>query len=76
MLDFILTKVPRRFQSNCVTGTGLFDFHLIIVMVMSKTIKNVRPRIINYRSFRNFSDKTFRASLMKKLFQNDHGYIH
>ena len=66
-IDFILTNVPRMFQSTCVIETGLSDFHLMTVTVMRKTLKKVRPRIINYRSFKHFSNEAFRISLEKKL---------
>ena len=40
-IDFILTNVPRIFQSTCVIETGLSDFHLMTVTVMGKTFKKV-----------------------------------
>ena len=64
-IDFILTNVPRMFQSTCVIETGLSDFHLMTVTVMRKTFKKVRPRIINYKSFKHFSNEAFRISLEK-----------
>ena len=68
-IDFILTNVPRMFQSSCMIETGLSDFHLMTVTVMRKALKKVRPRIINYRSFKHFSNEAFRISLEKKLSQ-------
>ena len=49
--------------------TGLSDFHLMVVNVMQKTLKKVRSRIIDYCSFKHFSDKTFRISLQNNLSQ-------
>ena len=66
-IDFILTNVPHMFQSTCVLETGLSDFHLMTVTVMRKTFKKIRPRVINYRSYRDFSNETFRVSLMNNL---------
>ena len=37
------------------------------VTVMRKTFKKMRPRVINYRSYRDFSNETFRVSLMNNL---------
>ena len=65
--DLTLTNVPRMFQSTCVLETGLSDFHLMTVTVMRKTFKKMRPRVINYRSYRDFSNETFRISLMNNL---------
>ena len=39
----------------------------MMVTVMRKTFKKVRPRIINYRSFKHFSNEAFRISVEKKL---------
>ena len=47
--DLTLTNVPRMFQSICVLETGLSDFHLMTLLVMRKTFKKMRPRVINYR---------------------------
>ena len=35
--------------------------------VMKKTFKKMRPRVINYRSYRDFSNETFRVSLINNL---------
>ena len=66
-IDLILTNVPRMFQNTCVLETGLSDFHLMTVTVMRKTFKKMRPRVINYRSYRDFSNETFRVSLINNL---------
>ena len=34
---------------------------------MRKTFKKMRPRVINYRSYRDFSNETFRVSLINNL---------
>ena len=65
--DLILTNVPCMIQSASVIEVGLFDLHLTTVKFMRKTFEKVCPRIINYSSFRDFSNKTFRASEMKNL---------
>ena len=66
-VDLILTNVPRMFQSTCVIETGLSDFHLMTLTVMRKTFKKLSPRIISYRSYKNFSNETFRESLINNL---------
>ena len=58
-INLILTNVPRLFQSTCVLETGVSGFHLMTVAVMRKTFKNMRPKVINYRSHRDFSNKTY-----------------
>ena len=66
-IDLMLTNFPRMFQSTCVIETGLSDFHLMTVTVLRKTFKKVRPRIINYRSFKHFSNEAFRVSFKNNL---------
>ena len=56
--------VKHTFQRTCVMETGLSDFHLLTLTIMRKTFKKQRPRIINYRPFKHFSNEEFR-----KLFQ-------
>ena len=58
-IDLILTNVPRMFQSTRALEAGLSDFHLMTVTVKKifmKTFKKMRPRVINYRSYRDFSN--------------------
>ena len=47
------------------------------VTVMRKNFKKIRPRVINCRSYRDFFNETFRASLINNLsnevFVNDDG---
>ena len=66
-IDLILTKVPRSFQSTSVTETGLSDFHLMTLTVIKKSFKKFQPRIINYRTYKDFSNDTFTKDLIDKL---------
>ena len=74
-IELILINVPRMFQSTSVLETGISDFHLMTVTVMRKTFKKMRPTVINYRSYRNFPNETFRVSLInnfsKEVFVNN-----
>ena len=79
-IDLILTNVPRTFQSTCVIETGLSDFHLMTLTIIKKMFKKQRPRIINYRSFKHFSNKEFRKSFINSLsnqiyVNNDNGFV-
>ena len=66
-IDLILTNVPRSFQSTCVIEKGLSNFHLMTLTVMKKSFKKFQPRIVNYRSSKQFSNDTFREDLIDKL---------
>ena len=78
-IDLIPTNVPRSFQTTCVIETGLSDFHLMTLTVMRKSfINKMKPRVINYRPHKYFSNEVFKESLLEKLSQqafgnNDHG---
>ena len=46
--------------------------------VTRKSFKKLKPRVINYRSYKHFSNEVFRGSLLEKLSQqafvnNDYG---
>ena len=75
----ILTNVPCSFQSTCVVETGLSDFHLMTLTVMRKSFKKYQPKIINYRSYKNFSNEKYRETLINNLskenfINNDDGF--
>ena len=59
--------------------TGLSDFDLMTLTVIKKSFKKLKPRVINYRSYKHFSNEAFRESLLEKLSQqtfvnNDYGF--
>ena len=55
--------------------TGLSDLNLMTVTVMRKIFKKLKPRIINYSSYKHFSNEASRESLLhelsKELFVNN-----
>ena len=77
-IDLILTDIPRSFESTCVVETGLSDFHLMTLTVMRKSFKKHQHKIINYRSYKNFSNEKYRETinnLYKESFiNNDDGF--
>ena len=66
-IDSILSNTSRRFQSTCVVETGLSDFHLMTLTVIKKSFRKFHPRLINYRSYNNFSNEALRKCLLEKL---------
>ena len=60
-IDLMLTNALRSFQSTCVLETGLSDFRLMTLAVMRKSFKKLKPRIINYTSYKKFSKENSRA---------------
>ena len=66
-IDLILTNVPRSFQSTCIVEAGLSDFHLMTLTVTRKSFKKYQPKIINYRSYKDFSNEEYRETLINNL---------
>ena len=66
-IHLILSNTPRSFKSTCVIETGLSDFHLMTLTVMKKSFRKFHLRLINYRSYKNFSNEAFRECLLEKL---------
>ena len=66
-IDLILTNIPCSFQRTCVIETVLSDFHLITSTVVRNSFEKIRPRIINYRCFKQISNEAFRETLPNNL---------
>ena len=49
------------------TETGLSDFHKMTVTVMKSHYKKIKPKIICYRKYTNFSTDLFREKLMRNI---------
>ena len=64
-IDLILTSWPRSFENSCAIETGLLDFHKLVVTVMKTTYKKSQPKIINYCSYKYFSNESFREELIQ-----------
>ena len=76
----MLTNVPRSFQSTYVLETGQSDFHLMTFAVIRKSFKKLQPRVVNYRSYKNFSNKKLNSCLLNELRKedfanNDKGFV-
>ena len=65
--DLILSNTHRNFQSTCVIETGLSNFHLMTLTVMKKSFRKFHPWLINYRSYKNFSNEAFKECLLENL---------
>ena len=52
---------------NCtisfVIDTELSDFHKMVVTFMKTTFRKLKPKIINFRKYKNFSNDIFRDTL-------------
>ena len=65
-IDLILTHVKKH-RSTCKLETGLSDFHLITVTVTRKIFKKLKPKTINDRSYKHFSNEAYKKPLLPEL---------
>ena len=64
-IDLILFNTPKSFQGACFIETR--HFHLMTLTAMKKSFRKFQPRLINCRSYKNFSNEAFRMRLLEKL---------
>ena len=70
-IDLILTNSPRSFQDSCVFETGLSDFNKLTATVLKQYFPKPKPKIVNYRDYRNFRNDEFRAELGNEILKRD-----
>ena len=64
-IDLILTNRRQSFQSSFVIETGLSDFYKICVLKMD--FRRLPAKVITYRDFKKFYNKSFINSLQSVL---------
>ncbi len=62
-VDLFLTYSYRSFQNTSTLSTGLSDFHKIVVTVLKTKFVKLKPKLINYRCYKNFNEGRFRYDL-------------
>ena len=62
-IALFLTNTIRSSQQTQVFQTGLSDFHKLIVTVLKSIFPKSLPKLIKYRSCKNFSNDLFRDNL-------------
>ena len=73
-IDVMLTNHPRSFQNSLAIDTGLSDFHRMTVMMMKAYSPKLRPKHVNYRDFKKFSNEVFRDKLLTNLYHSAPNY--
>ena len=56
-IDLIITNRPKSFQESKVMETGLSDFHKMSLTVMKVFYNKQKPKISQYRKYKDFSNK-------------------
>ena len=59
-IDIFLTNCHQSFQNTTTVSTDLSDFHEMIVTVMKTMFPKSKPKIIQYRDYKNFIEENFR----------------
>ena len=59
LLDLILTNRPRSFMQSQNFETGLSDCHKLVCNILKTSFKKLPPKIIKYRSQKDFDQKSF-----------------
>ena len=50
-----------------MTETGLSEFYKMMGTIMKTTFRKLKPKIIFYRIYKQFSNNTFRDTCLEKL---------
>ena len=66
-IDHILTNRSRSFKFTNTFETGMSDHHLMIYTMFKMTFEKSGPKIIYYRSYRNFNKDLFERDLFCQL---------
>ena len=70
-IHLILINSPRSFQDSSEFEMGLSDFHKLTTTVLKQYFPKPKPKIVNYRDYRNFRNDEFRAELDNKILKRD-----
>ena len=59
--------MPHSFQSAFVKESGMSTFRIMALTVMIFFFKTIKPRIINYRWYNDFSNEDYRKIMTNDL---------
>ena len=71
LLDVLLTNKPKSFQKTFVCKTGLSDCHKLVAMIFRTTFIKLPPKVVKYRSYKNFDENKFCRDLDQILIKGD-----
>lgn len=60
----ILTNSPYKFQNISAIETGLSDFHKMVVTAMKRAFQKLKPKIVHYIDYKQFTKDEFRKNLL------------
>ena len=66
-IDLMLTNRKHSFLKSQSFETGFSDFHHMIYTVLKTTYTKIPPKVVKYRSYRNFSEPEFLGDMTASL---------
>ena len=63
-IDLVITNTPRSFWNTKVFRNSISDFHSLVATVLNIKYVKPKPKIINYRDYRNFNLENFQGDLL------------
>ena len=69
--DLLLTNAPQNLQNTITIEIGISDFHKMVITVLKVFYKKQKPRIIQYKGYKNFDNQLFQRELNSKLLKID-----
>ena len=70
-IDVMITNHNKCFQHSTTLETGLSDFHKMTITMMKLYFPKQRPKVIEYRNYKKFSNVDFQRDLLKMINVND-----
>ena len=67
-IDLFLTNKPKSFFKTHTTETGLSDYHKLISTFFKSKAPKLKPKVIFYRNYKKFGEKSFLHDLQNKSF--------
>ena len=67
MYRFNFDQLPSSLPNFCVIETGLSDFHKMTVTLMKTTYEKCKPKIANYKDYKDLCNDRFWQILLEKM---------
>ena len=67
-IDLFLTNKPKSFFKTHTIETGLIDYHKLISTFFKSKAPRLKPKVIFYRNYKKFDEKSFLYDLQNKNF--------
>ncbi len=72
-IDIFLTNRPTLFQKTGVIGTGLSDYHGLVVTFFKIQIPRLKGKRVTYRNYKYFNESDFLSDVRMTNFETDNG---